>query len=174
MDFSTVINFLSSEQPVPPTPGGGAETLNAQTGDAFAIIIAILFAAFAMSLVAFKLIQQKRVCASVSSKVKHASGKLDFGGKTSTIIAVALAAISVVLIVGAISAQTTKALAESTTTQNGPLSAPEKVDAVVDSDTGQVTIDDFVVSNTDAETPFYKFNTVTATLEDGIDDGDCN
>lgn len=174
MDFSTVINFLSSEQPVPPTPGGGAETLNAQTGDAFAIIIAILFAAFAMSLVAFKLIQQKRVCASVTGKAKHASGMFAFGGKAKTIIASVLAVISVALIAGTITVQTTNALAESTVNQGGPLSAPEKVDAVVDSDTGLVTIDDFVVSNTDTETPFYKFNTVTATLEEGIDVGGCN
>lgn len=177
MDFSTVINFLSTEPPVPPippTPGGGTEVINAQTGDAIAIVIAILLAAITMAFAAFKLVRRKRACASIGEQAKLTNSNFDFGGKTSTIIAIVLSVLSAVLIVGVVAAQTTKALAQNTTTKNGPLSAPEKVDAVVDSDTGKVTIEEFVVTNTDAETPFYKFNTVTATLEDGIDDGGCN
>ncbi len=73
-----------------------------------------------------------------------------------------------------VSANSSNALAQnSNSTQNGVITpSKDAINAVVNEATGTVSIEEFYVTNNDAE--FFKFNQVTATKDEGIDDGDCN
>lgn len=63
-----------------------------------------------------------------------------------------------------VSANSSNALASAkafSSNDNGPLTCPDKINAVVNEATGEVEIESYVVTNT--ENDFFKFNTVKTT-----------
>ncbi|MDO5427039.1 MAG: hypothetical protein Q4F54_05110 [Coriobacteriia bacterium] len=181
MDLQTVINFVSSSPtpPTPPTPGGGGEgeLVNAaQTGDAMFFIVAMLLCVAAASFVMLRMWKAKKahayVGAHVSASRTSAAGKV---AKSPIALAIIGAVFAILLSTTMVSMASNNAIAQNNdrATSNGPV-VPSKgeINAVVDEETGTVSIEEFSVTNTDAD--FFKFNAVSATKEDGIDDGGCN
>lgn len=178
MDLQTVINFVSST-PTPPTPGGGGEgeLVNAaQTGDALFFIVAMLLCVAAASFVMLRMWKAKKANAYVGAHVAGSSVSAGKGASKSPIALAIIGAIFAILLATTmVSTNSNSALAQNNdrTTNAGPI-VPSKgeINAVVDEEVGTVSIEEFTVTNTD--TDFFKFNAVSATKEDGIDDGDCN
>lgn len=161
-NLQTVINFVSSSPS--PTPGGGGTGGTVQTGDMLFIVVAMLLCVVAASFLLIRLRNAKMATAKVGKHASSSSMDNTFNGKIKVLLALVFGVFAIAAALGMTSINSNSALAQNSEAQvnaNEPLSIDKpELTAWVDEATGQVTIDNFTVTNN--ENDFFKFNTVTA------------
>ena len=155
------VNFVDS------TPGGGGSTpaidptSAAQTGDIFAMFVALFLCIISMSLL---------ICALFSKRFANAGGVVSaIAGKVNVVTKAIMIAISAALLCGSfliLTSHSHKALASDdvsslnaaqTETVNIPYMTSDTVNAYVNTETGEITVDDYCLRAGD-NMPYMYFN----------------